>query len=782
LQHRSIPCANPRPARLALPVWVHLNVFALLVLLPLWCLLGYGAWNSVQEKRAEQERRTLLLARELAPDLERELTGFGGLLKALATSPSLRDRNFELFQSQATQVLPPGTAIVLRDLAGQQIVNTLFPFGSPLPKTHAQTVLDADACVVRTADACTSDLFIGTSDAQPYVVLNAPVIVGGRIAYMMNVAIAAQRMATLLAGAMLPAGWTASVIDRQNVVIARWPDHARFVGQLATGPVRSQAVGESGSFHSVTLDGVPVRASYVRLPTSGWRVAVGVPEAVLEAPLRESAIYLGAAGLLAMALSAAAALVYGRHLSRAIGKLTLMARQIGLVEAPQPVATAIREINQVGQVLASSAIQLRASMQDRDVAQADLRRLNEELEGRVRTEVVAREEAQRRAAQAQRLQALGQLAGGIAHDFNNVLQATAGGAGMIERQAGDEAAVRRFAQLILRASDRGTSVTRRLLGFAKQNDLRAAQVDLVTLFAGLDEMLTHTLGTHIAVQIAIPASLEPAFADRGQLETVLVNLATNARDAMPDGGHLTFAVETEVIETGRHSADLQAGRYLRITVTDTGAGMEPALLARATEPFFTTKGRGQGTGLGLAMARGFAEQSGGALAIDSRPGKGTEVRIWLPVGAAHAPKSDQVPAAPATFAPPSGPVPRLRILLVEDEAIVREVVAAQLSDEGYEVATAQDGTSALALLDGGTQFGSVVTDFNMPGMNGIELIRKIRSRGLTIPTILLTGNAEDDINLTLEPDVAHRFAVIRKPVSGAELADRVVALTDVETS
>ncbi|WP_376091981.1 response regulator [Roseomonas sp. CCTCC AB2023176] len=764
-----------RPVRRALPVWAHLTIFTLSIVVPLWCLLGVIAWNAVRQARGDYQQQTMLVTRNLALELDRELASLGGLLRPLATSPALQDGDLRRFHEQAVQIAPEGGAIVLRDASRQQLVNTLFPLGTPLPVSTAPAVVAADECVFRTRAPCVSDLYVGTTDRQPYVLLNAPVFRDGQVAYALNVAVRARHLATLLAPQRLPSGWAVSILDRTDRIVARSVEHDRFVGQLANAALRGTSeTADEGSLRTVNVAGVPVWGAYARLPGWGWRIAVGVPEAVLGAPLRQSLISLGVAGLLALGLSVAAALVYGRRLARPIQMLGRAAGQVGRVEVLPRIPGSIREVEQVSASLSEANAGLRASIAERDRAQSELRRLNEDLQARVEAEVSAREEAQARAAHAQRMQALGQLAGGIAHDFNNVLQATTGCAATIEKRATDPEAVRRFAALILTASARGSSVTRRLLAFAQRGDLRAEPVDASALLAGLQEILSHTLGSHIAIRLAVPPALPPVFADRGQLETVLVNLATNARDAMDGGGVLTFSASREVVADRAQPAPagLAPGEYVRLSVADTGTGMNTATLARAAEPFFTTKGLGQGNGLGLAMAKGFAEQSGGVLTIESAPGLGTTVALWLPVRRVEATGA----TPPAALAGPRPAGSRPRVLLVEDEEVVREVLATQLADEGYEVLAVANAEEALAILGRLGAPDAMVTDLNMPGMNGIDLIRRLRAAGTAVPTVLLTGNAEDGASLALEGALTQSFSMMRKPVLGAELADRLASL------
>jgi signal transduction histidine kinase len=397
-----------------------------------------------------------------------------------------------------------------------------------------------------------------------------------------------------------------------------------------------------------------------------------------------------------------------------------------------------------------------------------LRRVSLDLEARVREEVAAREAAQARAAMAERMQALGQLAGGIAHDINNVLQAVAGAIALIQRRPNDQDAIRRFAGLAMEAVERGASVTGRLLSFGRQGALRAETVDVGALFNGLREILTFTLGAGVAVRVTLADTRLDVVADKGQLETVLVNLATNARDAMPSGGTLTFAAERDVVapDQAGHPAGLAPSAYVRITVADTGTGMDAAVLARSREPFFSTKQTGSGAGLGLPMAHGFAEQSGGALAIDSQPGEGTTVTLWLPEAAAPAdPPGPNRPRARAAHT--------ARVLLVDDEPIIREVMARHLEEAGHIVLVAGGGVEALALLATEPPVAALISDLSMPVMNGLAVIRAAQDRYAGLPAILLTGYAEDAAALSLTSSVSGPVSLLRKPVTDVQLLDRL---------
>ena len=397
--------------------------------------------------------------------------------------------------------------------------------------------------------------------------------------------------------------------------------------------------------------------------------------------------------------------------------------------------------------------------------------INARLEQRVHEEMMAREAAQQRAAHAERMHALGQIAGGIAHDFNNVLQAVAGGAALIERRPQDTERVLRNARMVLDAARRGAAITSRLLAFSRRGDLRAEAVDSGALLTDMAEVLTHTLGGSVVCAVDVAPGLPLLFADRGQLETVLVNLATNARDAMPQGGTLTLSANSEIVLAEvPHPAGLAAGGYIRITVSDTGSGMEDSVLSRVTEPFFTTKEPGKGTGLGLAMAKGFAEQSGGSLSIDSVVGQGTHIILWLP----HATCDESV--SPANIATISTDLDQPCVLLVDDDATVRDVLTLSLEDSGFTVISADSGAAALAHMASVERIDILVSDLTMPAMDGLTLIRTAQQRQPDLPAVLLTGYVGDGAMLAVGSAINGTFSLLRKPITGLQLVDRINAL------
>jgi PAS domain S-box-containing protein len=407
-------------------------------------------------------------------------------------------------------------------------------------------------------------------------------------------------------------------------------------------------------------------------------------------------------------------------------------------------------------------------------AEAVLARDKSELERLVAERTRDLQESHSRIAHLQRMEALGQLAGGIAHDFNNVLQAVQGGAALIERRAADPDAVRRIVHQIADAGDRGASITRRLLNFSRRADLRAEVIDTGELLGELREILTHTLGAGIGVRVDLAPGIAPLLADKGQLETMLVNLAANSRDAMSGGGVLTFAAAPDWLPKStepRPPIELRAGPYVRLSVADTGAGMDSETLARVTEPFFTTKS--MGTGLGLAMARGFIEQSGGALLIQSELGLGTTVHLWLPT-------ADSAPAVAVRLerVAPQLKGGNARVLVVDDEPLVREIISEQLRSSGYVVTSVGDPREALALMDAGGSFDLIVSDLSMPGMDGIALLHEVHRRAPNLPAILMTGYATNAAEIALSGIFSGTFSLLRKPVAQEDLVERVAMLLE----
>ncbi|MEK0084400.1 ATP-binding protein [Benzoatithermus flavus] len=411
--------------------------------------------------------------------------------------------------------------------------------------------------------------------------------------------------------------------------------------------------------------------------------------------------------------------------------------------------TALREVRK----------QEREALESLAAAKAELERLNAELERRVEERTQERESALAQLFQAQKVDAVGQLTGGVAHDFNNLLMAVLTNLDLLRnRLAGDPKALRLIGGAI-QAAERGATLTQRLLAFARRQDLQPRAVDLPELVQGLADLLQRSVGPLVCIRIEAPQDLPAARVDPHQLELALLNLAVNARDAMPTGGTLTIALARDTVGFA-HPAGLAPGDYVRIDVIDVGVGMDATTLRRAVEPFFSTKGPGRGTGLGLSMVHGLAAQSGGTLQLTSRLGEGTTATLWLPVA-----EVGRIAAEEAASAEPIHASERsATILVVDDDALVRMGTVAMLDELGHSVMEADSGQEALELLRERTDIDLVITDYAMPGMTGAALAREVRELRPGLPVLLATGYAELPEGATLD------LPRLGKPYRLAELA------------
>ena len=374
--------------------------------------------------------------------------------------------------------------------------------------------------------------------------------------------------------------------------------------------------------------------------------------------------------------------------------------------------------------------------------------------------------------QSQKLEAIGQLTGGVAHDFNNVLMVILSSLQLIERKLGDaaEPLVTKAVNNALRATRRGASLTQRMLAFARRQDLNPEAVDLGQLVQGMLDLLRRSVGPTVTVEIDMAPNLPPALVDPNQLELALLNLTVNARDAMPDGGRITLRISAQTVGPGADR--LTPGPYLRLCFIDTGSGMDEATLARATEPFFTTKGVGKGTGLGLSMVEGLASQSGGSFVLRSRLGEGSEAELWLPAAPTDALRQ-HVPELPV--AADKGGFRALHVLLVDDDPLVLDSTSALLIDLGHRVTATDSAVDALVVLGRDPGFDLLLTDQVMPGMTGSELILRVKNLLPQLRAIVASGFAEIEVNTQLPADVVK----LAKPFAQRDLALAIEAAVGI---
>lgn len=395
-------------------------------------------------------------------------------------------------------------------------------------------------------------------------------------------------------------------------------------------------------------------------------------------------------------------------------------------------------------------------------AREALRKTNEELELRVIERTNEREVVLGQLHESQKMETIGQLTGGVAHDFNNLLAVILGSLSLLKKGLPADPRTSRLLDGAIQGAERGATLTKRLLAFARRQELKIEAVEVQKLIPEMQDFLHQTIGPAISIILDIPSEIPSVKIDANQLELALMNLAVNSRDAMPNGGTLTISCRTGSAEVNNAPAILAPGDYVRISVADTGEGMNEATRAKAMEPFFTTKGVGKGTGLGLSMVQGLTAQCGGAMTITSHVGRGTTVSLWLP--AANA--SDLIAVlTPEPASPASHGGRKLKILLVDDDVLVRTNSAFMMADLGHTVIEASSGKFALDILKNDGQIELVVTDYLMPGMNGLDLANEIKRARPTLPVILATGYAD------IQSHLGSEFPRLPKPYTQDQLAE-----------
>ncbi|MFC5513427.1 response regulator [Massilia jejuensis] len=699
-------------------------LLVLSVLVPAFIASALAVAYVYHDAQKAQNRSMAETSRALALLVANELEKKEEVLRALAASPALAGgRMLNFYEHARTVVPPPNATVVLFDLESRQLLNTRRPFGSALPPSTASNV-DALRKRYGPQRAVVSDLFIGKVARRLDFAIQVPVTVDNSVRYMLAMGVGVDTMQTLLMRQHLPANWLATVIDRNGVVVARTRHPEGFVGKPIMAESR-RLIGDADEivYESRTLDGVQSRVFVSTVPGAEWKVLLSLPVDTLREAPRQAAAVLG--GLIALLLLLGLAAAH-RFANRAIASIEALGRSARALGEGAEVAYAPSgwvELDSVARRLAG--------------ASSRIRHAQGEMEARVAAAIAATERAQSALLKNQKLEALGRLTGGIAHEYNNLLQ-TLTTALQLAAFSTREDKVKSLIQTCQRTVGRATTLTGQLGAFGRLQEARVTTVDVCEQLRSAVQLMKGSLRSNVAVEVHCEEDVWPVTLEPLQFDVALLNLALNARDAMPDGGSLR--VEARNVAIDGADGNLARGDYVLVSMVDSGSGMKADVMARALDPFFTTKPPGQGTGLGLPQAYAFAVQAGGTLALDSIPGIGTRVDLYL------ARAQDEVTAAPAIedAAPARGSG---TVLFVEDDALVREAVMRALTESGFTVLVAEDGDAALRLLEGRPRRPDVVfSDVVMPGaVSGIDLANILRQRYPGLPVILATGYTDQQL-------------------------------------
>ena len=738
----------------ALGIQARLMIMASVTALPLVVLAGVTAISGIEAQHVQLKHEVAGKVNGLLNDIDGEINAIEVELKALASLPSIQSDDMAIFDRELRAAIQVhGTGLVLHDTHGQQLINTNRPFGEPLPRA---TDIEMHDSVVATALPQVSDLITGATLRRPLISVGVPVVHDGHVVYVLAMGIAPETLSellkeqNLLSEAISPT-WTIAILDRKGIILARNRELDQFLGKPVAPLLRQAMVSgtEDTWLPNITSDGTPVYSTFRRSLVTGWSVAIGVPREFVDAPLRRAWMLAIGGGILFMALSLALAYWMAQVIRRPVNKLAAMTRAMGGGEPVGPFYSGVRELNLVGDGLRAAATALarhREQLEDTVALRT----------GELRAEIEAREQVQATLLQSQKMEAIGQLTGGIAHDFNNLLTVASGSLEMLGTRMSDERSLR-LLHSAQGAMSRAAKLTTSLLAFARKQRLEPVLADLNFIIIEMDEMLRRSLGPSVDIRHALASELWPVQIDIGQIETALLNIAINARDAMPGGGMLLF--ETANVNDCRLE-EVAGQDCVLVSVSDTGTGMSPDVAERAFEPFFTTKEVGRGTGLGLSMVFGVVRQSGGAVRLRSQLGSGTTLLIYLP-RATHAALPTGGAASAAVQAGP-----RAHILVVDDDAAVRCVTVECLRQIGHSVTEADSGRAALTLLECDAPCDLVVMDQVMPGLSGQDTVCLARRARPELKVLFLTGYA------ACQEEVSSDIW-LQKPFESAILAEAV---------
>lgn len=722
-------------------VWLVIAVIA-----PALAFAFYATYSIYKAQASQVDQGMYETARGVALAVDRELERYEAIVTTLAASPTLINGDLRGFHDRLQQtVQPTGAGVTIFDPDGIPLADSDYPYGDPLSMPPSLPAFED----TRLLDV--SPMFLDPVTQSYSVAIHRPVVRDGRIRYYLTMKFPVTDMAALLDAQELPERWLGVILDQAHTIVARSHNPIGHVGEPATDDFVAKLKASNvrdGKVRSVTRDSQEVVTFFSRAEASGWTVLIAIPRqdllASVLAPIGTAA--LGILAVLALAIGLAVAV--GRTITSPLAALDRAAGALARGEVFEAPRTGIEETDRTAQALALASVTLHRSSQ--------------EMAERVEEAVAQAERSQRALLQGQKLEALGNLTAGISHEFNNLLQSMTVGLQLADMLSTNPRA-KRSIEACQRSAQRATRLTRHLMTFSRSRTGDVEQVDLRALILSMRELLTGVLPNRVVLELDLPDGAWPTAVDPVQCELAILNVAINARDAMPDGGRLTIRLHSQTFAHG-NPLGVPAGAYLCVDINDDGCGMSKAVVVRACEPFFTTKAIGQGTGLGLAQVYGFASQSAGTVAIESEVGEGTRVTLVLPrvehQALATAPLVESLARAARTA----------RVLLVDDDADVRDVVVSMLEELGYQVDEAQDADQALARLADTSRprIDVLLSDIVMPGrLDGVALAKSAQRLYPDLRIILATGYTEHIVT-------DYKFRVLPKPFTSQTLADALL--------
>ena len=730
---------------MSVSIRTRLLLLVLATLLPALAGFGYFIHSSLEWQRSTHERLLRDTTRALSSlvDLElRQRTTIAWVLAGsrwLDSAPDIAPAELGYFEQLGRRALQGLDGwLELRGPDGL-LLDTRHGHGS----TRAGAAPKAVGAPIALADLrAIEPLSAAASGDEAHAAALEPVQRGGRTLLNVAVTIRPQELQRIVDAQVLPAGWVSSVLDSQARVVASHPGGAALLGVEATPELQALlATRREGLFETTSVHGQR-SIGYFRTTAQGWSYVATMPHAQFQRLTTASLLPIGAGTVGLMLLALAGALLVSRRIARPVRELESAAIQLHAGRSVDYRSTGIAECDAVAAALSS--------------ASETLRRNRNRLEMEVADAVRRTRDAEQRLSRNQRIEALGRLTGGVAHDFNNLLGTISNSTHLIERHPA-AADLQLPLTGIRRAVDAGSRLTQHLQRFAGRHEAQPSAVDLASYLPETQALLRSVLGERIAVSTDVAPGTAAVCVDAGELELALINLALNARDAMPSGGTLQLQARDARERESEGLAGRPRQRYVVIAVADDGAGLTDEVAAHAFDPFYTTKPVGKGSGLGLSQVMGFCVQAGGTARVDSRPGRGTTVSLLLPAVAAD--EAAPEPAAAAPSVAQRAALVGLQVLLVEDNEELAQLTAAVLEMNDMKVTQVPDATQALQRLVPPHGIHIVMSDVIVPGeIDGLMLAQRLRREQPALPVLVVSGYSGT-------PAPVQDFVLLRKPYS-----------------